>query len=243
MNLSLKSEYRPRVDRFVGPPRICVSVGVRASLSRIRNTAQNAIDHGADLVEIRLDYLEHVDVGSVRRHLHGLEDQLILTCRKKNEGGRFAGSDRERVDILAELAEWDGPLLDVELSTMQKEAGRFKSKSGNLIISWHDFQRTPRKQIMSGMVKEISQLGGVAKIITTAKNVKDNVTILSLYKVVERGSLIAFCMGEKGMISRLLSPMAGSPLTYTYIGRSPVAPGQFSLEEFRDLYGIMGIGT
>lgn len=244
MNLWLKSEFdETRVASFKRQPRICVSIGVKGSLPLIRRKAQEAIHYGADMVEIRLDYLDRVNVPQLRRYLTGLEDRLILTCRKRSEGGRFAGSEKERVDILAEVAEWDGPLLDVELSTIRRNSSLFKSKLGDMIISWHDFNRTPERRILLHKVEEAIRLGGIAKIVTTAKRVKDNTTILSLYRAADKGSLIAFCMGEKGMISRILSPIVGSPLAYTFFGPRPVAPGQFSLDDFRGLYGIMGFDT
>ncbi len=243
MNLWLKSEFDDRVASSTRQPRICVSIGLKGSLPLIKREAQAAIHYGADMVEIRLDYLDHVNVPRLRRYLAGLENRLILTCRKRSEGGRFDGSEKERVNILTEIAEWDGPLLDVELSTIRRNSTLFKSKPGSMIISWHDFNRTPGRRILLGKVEEAIRFGGIAKIVTTARSVKDNTTILSLYKAADRGSLIAFCMGEKGMISRILSPMVGSPLAYTFFGPRPVAPGQFSLEEFRGLYGIMGFGT
>lgn len=243
MNLWLKSEFDGRVASSTRQPRICVSIGLKGSLPLIKRAAQAAIHYGADMVEIRLDYLDRVNVPRLRRYLAGLENRLILTCRKRSEGGRFDGSEKERVNILSEIADWDGPLLDVELSTIRRNSTLFKSKPGSMIISWHDFNGTPGRRILLGKVEEAIRFGGIAKIVTTARSVKDNTTILSLYKAADRGSLIAFCMGEKGMISRILSPMVGSPLAYTFFGPRPVAPGQFSLEEFRGLYGIMGFGT
>ena len=49
-------------------------------------------------------------------------------------------------------------------------------------------------------------------------------------------NLISFCMGEIGKHSRILCLYLGSPFTYVSLGK-PIAPGQFSLDEVKLIFG------
>ncbi len=56
----------------------------------------------------------------------------------------------------------------------------------------------------------------------------DAIAILSLYDRHEKPP-IAFCMGVKGIFSRIMAMQRGSPLAYASLDGEPTAPGQPSL--------------
>lgn len=236
--MSLRSD----VDSLLhSTPSICASVAV-PSIKTVKKKVISSLDGGADLVEIRLDHIKTIDMNLMKAQMIEVEEKLILTCRRRDEGGQFIGRENERLEILSEMMDWKGPMKDIELRTVLDHPELFKNQR-DLIISWHDLKRTPRRELLMEKIRLARKFGMIVKIVTMATDFEDNARLLSLYKDQERGSLIAFCMGEKGLISRILAPTLGSPFTFAYSGRNAVAPGQLRLQELRDLYGIMSIGT
>ncbi len=66
--------------------KLCATV-TGATTAELR--AQRDKVQGADLVELRLDYVQDPDVSGA---LAGLRSPVVVTCRPSWEGGRFRGS-------------------------------------------------------------------------------------------------------------------------------------------------------
>src|SRR4030081_382569 len=78
------------------------------------------------------------------------------------------------------------------------------------------------------------------KIVTTATTLSDNVTMMKFLQAQsDKHALIGLCMGEEGIISRVLGGRAGSvlPLAAVSEGQKP-APGQVSAQHLRSIYRI-----
>src|SRR5699024_3260351 len=82
-----------------------VSGQTMAELGRARDEA------AADLVELRLDGVEDIDVAAA---LDGRTTPVIVTCRPLWEGGRFDGSEDVRLGILAEALRLGAEHVDLE---------------------------------------------------------------------------------------------------------------------------------
>jgi 3-dehydroquinate dehydratase/shikimate dehydrogenase len=78
------------------------------------------------------------------------------------------------------------------------------------------------------------------KIVTTATTLQDNVVMMKfLEKNSDRYSLIGLCMGEQGIISRVLGVRAGSAFTFAAVSEDEkTAPGQVTAQELRSTYRI-----
>jgi 3-dehydroquinate dehydratase-1 len=73
-------------------------------------------------------------------------------------------------------------------------------------------------------------------MVTTAINIVDALRILDLYENAFESNLIAFSMGEAGIISRIMCTIIGkSPFTYAALEES-IAPGQLTVVQMRDIY-------
>jgi len=68
--------------------KVCVSVGAK-TYALLKKKADAAIKLGADLVELRLDYLRTFDIEKLKNVTKGIESRCILTLRSSKEGGRF----------------------------------------------------------------------------------------------------------------------------------------------------------
>jgi len=219
--------------------KTCVSIGGPSS-AKIKVDLIKALNR-SDYAELRLDFLKPAQIpyclNSIKKQLR----RCICTLRPKSEGGKFSGTEKERILILKLIAEFDPYLLDVEYNTLKnkKELYRFlKSRKVNLLVSWHDFSKTPTKELLKNMAKRMSRFSKNIKIVTTARTISDTLKILTLYKQVPTSTnLIAFAMGDYGRMSRILCTRLGSPFTYVSLGK-PIAPGQFSLDEMQSIFNL-----
>lgn len=218
--------------------KTCVTVAV-PSPAKLANALRQSLLN-SDYAEIRLDFLKPRQIPYcltlVRRDLK----RCICTLRPKSEGGKFQGTEKERISILKLIAEFQPHLLDVEYSTLEKNKDLYRyliRSRTNILVSWHDFKKTPSQQALNAMLSKMSRFSKTVKIVTTARTIGDTIRILSLYKRTKKINLIAFAMGDYGRMSRILCTRLGSPYTYVSLGK-PVAPGQFSLKEMKGIFKL-----
>src|SRR5689334_3395563 len=193
-------------------PRVCVAIAASNPVDLVQKP--DAVVRENPFVEFRLDYLPKPAQGLqklktfVEYHPEAL---IVATCRRTAGGGRFRGSIASEVDILAKAAQQGCHLVDVELETASHlkpaDFNRLR-RSANLIISCHDFRGT--KKLEESFAKMREYPGDFFKIVTTANSLHDNVVMMKfLEKYSHEHSLIGICMGEQGIISRLLAVRAG----------------------------------
>jgi 3-dehydroquinate dehydratase-1 len=218
-------------------PQICTSIGVQ-KIEHLEERIKIAFEMDTDFIEIRVDYLDQIDFSKLKKIIERTPERFVLTCRSKHEGGKFNGGKFKRVKILMELAKIAPAYIDIEQSTDSNDPSLINSmkKLGvDLIISWHDFSTTPDLKFLSNKLDEAEKFGDIVKIVTMANHVSDNSTLFNLYKHSNK-KLIAFCMGEKGLLSRILCPFFGAPFTFASLPNSPTAPAQVNIKELRVIY-------
>ena len=221
--------------------KVCVTIAA-SSPTKAYNEVSRALGK-SEYAELRLDFLKPNQIPFcltlVKKHLK----RCICTLRPITEGGKFSGSEKERISILKLISEFEPYLLDVEYNTLKKNkelVKYLKSRKTRTLVSWHDFAKTPNEKTLKSMFKKMSKFSNNIKIVTTAKTIDDTIRILSLYKFRSRKiNLISFAMGDYGRMSRILCTRLGSPYTYVSLGK-PVAPGQFSLKEVKDIIALEG---
>ena len=194
----------------------------------------------SDLVEIRFDFLDTQDIPEVLEFLKKDLKKIVCTLRPKSEGGKFNGNEKERIAIIKLIAEYNPFLLDVEFNTMKQDKNLvkyLKKSKANLLISNHDFKKTPSFTELKKKFNKMIKFSPNVKIVTTAKSTNDSTRVLQLYNKKGKTNLIAFAMGNQGRISRILSLYLGSPFTYVSLG-NPIAPGQFSVDEINKIINL-----
>ena len=215
--------------------KTCVSIGEK-NPKKVQIILKKALSK-SDFAEIRFDYLKKSDIPNVLENVKKNLSRCVCTLRPKSEGGLFIGKEDERKSILRLIAEYNPFLLDVEFNTIQRDkklASYLKKSKCELLISWHDFKKTPRDSNLKTKFNKMRKFSDVVKIVTVAKNVSDASRLLSLYSMKSKKKTIAFCMGEQGKFSRILCLHLGSPFTYVSLGKA-IAPGQFSVDEIKSL--------
>ena len=190
-----------------------------------------ALGMGTDLVEFRIDRLRSQSFRKTKETLSEFGESAVVTVRPTLEGGGFVGKDSERISLVRELAELEPAYLDIELRTLvthpELRPGELRRR---LIISWHDVSGTPRVARLREVASRAASYGGLVKLVTLAKRPEDNLATLSLYGGTGKQP-IAFCMGDQGVLSRVMAMELGSPIVYASLPDEFVAPGQPSLSQ------------
>jgi 3-dehydroquinate dehydratase-1 len=218
--------------------KTCVTIAEN-SPDKIKNNLKNALKK-SDYAEIRFDFLKTEEIPQTLENIKYELKKVVCTLRPKSEGGKFEGSEKERISILKLIAEYNPFLLDIEFNTIKKNkelAKYLKSTKTKLLISWHDFKKTPKFSELKNKMNLMSKFSHNVKIVTTAKSAKDSTTTLQLYSQNKKSNLIAFAMGDNGRLSRILCLYLGSPYTYVSLGK-PIAPGQFSVDEVKKIISL-----
>ncbi len=226
-------------------PKICVSI-LPETISEALNLIERVERYKPDLIEIRLDcFNDQNRIGDIKNHSKTL---LIATNRAKDCGGEFAGNEAQRQQTLLNAAKNGFDYVDIELSTPKLRGIVKKLRSLNVkpIVSAHDFDGTQSLAMLRTVFREeTANDADVCKIITTAKRVEDNLTVLNFTSDASRSSrIVCFCMGETGKPSRLLSPVFGALFTIASFERGKeTAAGQMTIQEMRATYQALGLTT
>jgi 3-dehydroquinate dehydratase-1/3-dehydroquinate dehydratase/shikimate dehydrogenase len=201
----------------------------------------------ADVIEIRLDYLHTIDVAPF---FNSVDKPLLFTNRPAWEGGRFKGSEEVRLGSLLAVVERNASYVDLEVLAPKPSHKRLrtqleKSKT-RLILSWHNFEKTPAYTELADSVSLMQDKGAdIGKIVTMAHDHLDVLRVLRLQEEAARLKfpLIAFCMGDPGVISRLATLELGGYMTYCSAdGTEGTAPGQLTVKRLGELLALLHNG-
>ncbi|KAL2345741.1 hypothetical protein Fmac_007026 [Flemingia macrophylla] len=216
---------------------------VGTTLPQMLIQMRRANEIGADMVEIRLDYLRSFNP------THDLQTLIkesplptIITYRPTWQGGKYEGDETKRQDVLRLAMDLGADYVDVELqvandfnsSICKKKPHNFK-----VIVSSHNFHDTPSSEAIGNLVAMMQATGcDIAKIVTTALDITDCAHIFQIM-VHSQIPTIGIAMGERGLISRLLSPKFGGYLTYGALEEDAIsAPGQMTVKNMLELYNF-----
>jgi 3-dehydroquinate dehydratase / shikimate dehydrogenase len=223
-------------------PRVCVAV-VGSDGNEMAERAESLVRDNS-LLEFRLDYLSKPGLAlpPLKRFLESHPGTVgIATCRRAASGGKFRGSIASQLDVLSKAAAAGCQLVDVELQTASKskpeQLRKLRTRAG-LILSFHDFRAT--KKLEETLEKMLAYPADFYKVVSTATTLADNVAMIKfLSREGDRHSLIGMCMGEQGVISRVLGVRAGSVFTFASAGAGQeTAAGQITARELRNVYRI-----
>ena len=210
--------------------RLCVPLFV-TDVNQLRRDAVLAAEAGADMLELRIDELTEPT------QLPDLSLPYILTCRPANEGGQSELSVEDRLNLLDAMSAGRATYIDIELQTYQKRPDVVDLTKGGrrIIISTHEFSGRPPR-LHNWLVEMAKQEASVHKIVWMARSIRDNLEAFELLREPLRPT-IALCMGEHGLISRILAKKFGAFLTFASLNnQSGTAPGQISIDDLKNIY-------
>ena len=216
--------------------RICVPV-VEATVNRARGKYQRAARKGL-WTEVRLDYLQE-PAPDLTRLFRSLPGPVIATNRLAAEGGRWQGTEADRLALLSQALNLGVTCLDLELAADPLFRREILARRGStkLILSWHDFTGTPDTGRLEAVLEEmLASEADIVKLVALAREPADNLRLLSLIpRAQAQGKeIIAFCMGPVGKWSRIAAPLLGSFLAFAPFSKTGAsAPGQLTVNDLK----------
>ncbi len=206
---------------------ICACVGAETAEQALSEMAE-ARRQGADLCELRADYLRDPELPRI---LSAKPLPVLVTVRPKWEGGRFEGSETDRLGLLEDACLHGADYVDVEYRAYKD----FSRRQAKLVLSYHDFEKVPDDlERTAGKMGELEPL--VVKVACRARGTADLLRLARLQKGAPRPTAV-IGMGEFGEPLRVLSRRYGGFLTYASVrGGSETAPGQVTVEDLVRLY-------
>jgi len=213
-------------------PRICASI-VDNNLSAIKG-----VESFIDLYEVRIDLIGNGWPGVIPE----LKKPWIACNRVADEGGKWEKSEANRIAELLKAIELGADIIDIELGTENlNEAVRLIKKRAKCLLSSHDLAGTPPPACLKRIVeRQLAAGADICKVVTTASNFEDNLTVLQLITEFPEKEIVSFAMGPLGSVSRVLCPLVGGYFTYASIeaGRES-ASGQITVRDLGKLYGMV----
>lgn len=235
------------VEIGTGKPKICVPITGK-TVEEIFKQAKEIAPLLVEVVEWRVDYTGFVhDKDTILLVLEGLRKQLqnkilLFTFRTKKEGGEQELSEEEYFNLNKFAAETKlVDLIDLELFSSNDKLEFYMNeihKSGcKVIVSNHDFQKTPEESEIVSRLSRMEQAGGdILKIAVMPQSPQDVVTLLSATCKASQllvQPVVTMSMSKLGAVSRITGEVFGSALTFGTVGEAS-APGQIPVKQLTE---------
>jgi len=222
---------------------VCVAIAGATPAEMIEKAA--SVVKELPFLEFRLDYLEK-PLPALPRFKQFFADNTavtgIATCRRSANGGKFAGSLAAELEVLVHCADAGFHLVDLELESAESlkkgELQKLRDTGIGLLISHHDFNGTRDLDSIFNRIESFHP--DFIKVVPTAKALIDNLTLIRfLERMNDHSNLIGICMGDAGIISRVLGVRAGSAFTFAAatLGEE-TGPGQIAARTLLETYRI-----
>jgi 3-dehydroquinate dehydratase I len=236
-----------------GAPKICVPM-VGKTIPELIEEAEFLKTTDLDVVEWRVDFFDDVEdlekvkvaLNEIRSILHDIP--LVFTFRSAKEGGEKEVSTEYYFDLnKAMAASGQIDIVDIELFNDGEEIKSIISAAHDnkvyVIISNHDFDKTPDKEEIISRLRKAQNLGGdLPKIAVMPKSAADVLTLLDATNTMNEQyadrPIITMSMAGKGVISRLAGEIFGSALTFG-AAKKASAPGQVPVTELRNILSLI----
>jgi 3-dehydroquinate dehydratase type I len=217
---------------MINTPRICAVI-TSGDLDSIRKA-----EPLTDLFEVRIDLIGQPWQDVART----IKKPWCATNRLKSEGGLWQGSEEARRGELLKALKLGASIVDIELAAPDlDEIVPVIKKKAKCLISHHDNKRTPPPAELRRIIEnELAAGADICKLVTTARSFDDNTRVLGMISEFYPADMVAFAMGLRGQISRILCPLAGGAFTYAAINEAAQsASGQLTVFQLRSIYEMM----
>ncbi len=228
-----------------GLPKLCIPLTGR-NADELRRECAALAGKPHDLVEWRADCLASLEekedaLRAVRACLP--DTPLLATFRTAGEGGAMPLSEEDYFDTVRwflHTGQIDAADIEYFHDPAARDALREEAQAAGLpvIMSSHDFQKTPPREIMEARLEAMGEHGCIAKLAVMPRSPSDVAALLAATAAVHERHpgrpLITMSMGPLGAVTRAVGETFGSALTFGTAGRAS-APGQFDAALLKQL--------
>ena len=179
---------------------------------------------GAEMLELRTDYLENLSVPMVNDLIAVAKKKsslpIIVTCRDRQQGGAIDYPEQLRVEVLCSALKAGVEFIDFEYDNflLMKNQEKIRvalsqSIRARLILSVHNFET--KFDNISKLHRRITTAhpAAIPKLVYTANHINDCFAAFDLLHNTS-DERIVFCMGRAGLISRIIAKKLGSLVTF-----------------------------
>ena len=238
-------------------PAVCAPLVARTPEALVAEAAAVAALQ-PDLLEWRADFFgaiaDTAEVLAAGRALHEAARGIpvLFTRRAQHEGGQPIALQEAQVLALYEAVAASGTVaaMDYEMSHAPAHLEQVRALTRRhrlaLVLSFHDFQRTPPAADLVARFAQAQRLGAdVGKVAVMPQSMQDVHALLGA-TLQASGELaipvISMAMGGLGAVSRLCGGVFGSALTFA-VGASASAPGQIAIDDVRAALSVLQRAT
>ncbi|HZB89480.1 MAG TPA: shikimate dehydrogenase [Terracidiphilus sp.] len=223
--------------------KLCVAIQAGAPAEMFDHAEEALKD--SRFFEFRLDYLSKplAALPYLKQFMAEHRDvSAIATCRRKPNGGHFAGTLAAELEVLEKAALAGCQIVDLEIESAEgaksAQLAKLRAAGAAILLSFHDFTRT--RSLAQAADRIAAFKPDYVKVVSTARSLADNLAVL---RIIEDRSLashvVGIAMGEEGLLSRVLGPRAGAAFTFASFSEgTETAPGQITARTLLDLYRI-----
>lgn len=223
-------------------PNVCLTLTARTLDEDIALARKYA--PVVDMVELRADCLEPGGRGDVASLPAAIPIPAILTVRRKEDGGSFAGSENDRLALLSAALPAFG-FVDLESDISAPGLDALAASSGTRVIrSLHIFEGCSG-DVAKGADALCRGPGEMPKIAFMPRTLGDVVDLFSAAATLPRRERIFCAMGPLGVSSRVLARFTGSFLTFVSpeeLSGNTASIGHMTPGRLLDVYGFRSIG-
>ena len=237
----------------VGIPKICIPL-VAADRSELTAVLAGLDQNPWDLVEWRADFYKDTEKQEIQTEALQLirekigEKPLLYTFRTGEEGGnRRISREMYKTVIRSAVESGLADLVDVELNRGEKLAAELIAAAHShqvaVLGSFHDFEKTPSSEIMTGILRRMQQLDmDITKLAVMPRDKWDVLKLLEASVRMEQEwadrPFVMMSMGALGSLSRIAGSFSGSAITFGMVGKAS-APGQLPAPKLENVLRIM----
>lgn len=229
-----------------GAPKIIASImghDIKALLAEAEYYNASEID----IVELRIDYFDQPqNIALVQEAIQKLKaaiiKPLLFTFRTAKEGGEKEILAMDYIALNKAIVNTGlVEMIDLELFTgdeLIKDAIEHAHAKGvKVIISSHDFHKTPLKEEIIKRLCKMQELGAdIPKIALMPQSKSDVLTLLEatleMHEKHADRPIITMSMSPSGVVSRLTGEVFGSAATFGAV-KKVSAPGQINTKDLR----------
>ncbi|XP_030521171.1 bifunctional 3-dehydroquinate dehydratase/shikimate dehydrogenase, chloroplastic-like isoform X2 [Rhodamnia argentea] len=223
-----------------GLTMVCAPI-MGESVDQAIDQMHKAKTQGADVVEVRLDCIKHFQAHQdLEIILKNKPLPVIIVYRPKCEGGLYEGDEMARLEALRSALKLGADYVDFELkvaSDVISKQNRLQCGGTKVIVSCFLDGATPSEEELSNLAARMQATGAdIVKVVTSASNITELARLFHLLSYSQM-PVVAYSVGERGLISQLLSPKFGGTLVYGSIEGKAI-PGLPTLESLRKAYKV-----